>query len=470
MPGHWHRAGQGPHYFLTYYGEVFHGSPFECPGYDGGFFIIPNHNLKELLDLPDNDNNPEIFRKLGVEIKDSRIFSPGYIPGNTTENSISSYSYPMVNPIEKKCRQLFIFGAGASAFCCSGGSKEKYDSDPYKAPTGYEIFNPNFDPIIKKYPSAIYSIPEFEINGNNIEQCLENEWSRLKTTYNPNLAIQHINLQFYLQELFREISDNVSTNYFRNNLYSLFARRLHEHASYQPNEIYGLVSFNYDTILESFLELGFRVTFNRISDYINHNQYPFILLKPHGSSNWGWKFDMSKVTKTYGKPFHQALYEDGIEPHKLFYELLGDIKSMITSSSYSFDNPTKPTNASRLTLNKQKITVIKNTEKDYYYPALLLPYKDKDEFVMPYDHQLTLELVLKKVEDIFLIGWKGGEDLFNRKLQQHCTNLRRIIIVNPDADAVKKNISKFIDFKSVEIQHINGFEEFVLNKLDNYLA
>ena len=82
-------------------------------------------------------------------------------------------------------------------------------SNPDHPPVGYEIFNERYEDICVKYQAVKYSIPEFDLKGNNIEECLEQEWLTFRKSYNQMVTVRHINIQFYLQELFQKI-------YFKN--------------------------------------------------------------------------------------------------------------------------------------------------------------------------------------------------------------------------------------------------------------
>lgn len=91
----------------------------------------------------------------------------------------------------------------------------------------------------------------------------------------------------------------------------------------------------------------------------------------------------------------------------------------------------------------------------------------KDRISIPPEYWLD-HAALKEVEDLFLIGWKGSEDLFNRRLVQQANKLRRIVIVNPDVEGVKQCLSKYMDLSIYSIEHVKYFDDFVLNHLQHY--
>lgn len=208
-----------------------------------------------------------------------------------------------------------------------------------------------------------------------------------------------------------------------------------------------------------------------MNDYIGMDNV-IRLFKPHGSSNWGWPFMMERVGNMGGKSLVQHMYDKQFVPSYIYYYLLGDYKKMVLRSSWGIEQEMNPNRVGRYTINKNAIELLDGTRP--FLPALQLPYRDKDEFVMPFDHYHYLKNAMHDVEDLFLIGWKGNEFAFNRLLKMHSGSLRRIIIVNPDADNVIKNLSTHFDLSDGQtrytIEVVRSFKEFVTEKLDTYLA
>ena len=119
----------------------------------------------------------------------------------------------------------------------------------------------------------------------------------------------------------------------------------------------------------------------------------------------------------------------------------------------------------KYSLNKDLIRRISVSDnQSLHYPALLLPYRDKDEFVMPYQMQHALTQYFNGVSELFLIGWKGNEEVFNTRLKTHAHRLRKITIVNPKAAEVRENLERAgFDLSRYEMNEISDFETFVLN-------
>ncbi len=458
-----------PGHFITYYGDVYFGILCKCPKYEDRVFIVQNDKRRELFDLKPEDQTLEKYRQYGWEIRSFDIFRTPPIANDSFggENQYKQHTRYNVKPYKR----MFVFGAGASAYCAFGDKTQVLRSSKLRPPIGYEIFDEDFQPFYEKYSGVKLTIPVYEAKGRDIEGCMEDEWQKFRYTYNPQLLNRHINVQYYLQELFNEISRDVIKNHNRKNLYSLFANKLQQHYSNNEEEKVSIVSFNYDTILDHYLSAIFDHPFNSMDDYIKYEN-SFLYFKPHGSSNWGWKFKPERLMELNGTgSIADRLYNNKIELWQLYYYLLGDPEQNIARNSWGYELLLHPNRLGRYTLNKNRIEIVNN--KETYYPALLLPYRDKDEFLMHYDHQSSMMTAMNEVEELYLIGWKGNEAVFNRMMNTQANRLQKIIIVNPN-ERDKKEVSNYLKdyprLASVKIEVVDTFEEFVLDKMDNIFS
>lgn len=445
--------------FITYYGNIYEGSLWNCPGYEGGFFIIPANSLQETMKLSDAERTPDRYRKLGWEIKDYRIIRKVI----DREQRFAETPIVPIHSTGQKFSKMFVFGAGASSYSVFGEGASSFRTSSYCPPTGYEIFHEKFNDLCEKYPGVMQSLAEFNFRKNDIEGCLEEEWGKYRDYYNPQVTARHINIQFYLQELFSKLSAEVVKRTVRDNLYSLFVRRLQDSlTSPMTNERAVFVSFNYDTILDSFVET-FSRPFQDHTDYIDWHSREIVLFKPHGSCNWGWKFRPDRIYSTDRDQQVNELFNKKTEPAQIYFNLLGAPSETVERNSWGTEAMLNLDRKGRYSINKNRIEIIPKGSQDPFYPALLLPYRDKDEFVMPYQHHHALDFCLGHVKELYLIGWKGNEELFNRRLKEKASSLTKIVIVNPNSDEVKNHLTMAgLDLKKYEIREVNNFEDFVL--------
>ena len=465
IPFEWHKYNNTPAYFITYFGEIYFGTIWELQKYPDRFFIVQNDKIKTIQDLKQEERTLERYQQIGREIKDIKVIKEVYDQPIGNEIQFRQISYS-----DQQFKKMFVFGAAASSFCVFGNSLKGFRESHLNPPTGFEIFDDKYESFISQYPAARLSIPLFEAKDKNIEECMEEEWQIFKSYYSPQVAIRHINIQFYLQSLFKAISKDVVEKHYRNNLYSLFLNKFQGYLAANPSERISLVSFNYDTILDNFISQIYRYPLNKMDDYINWNDRNILLFKPHGSCNWGWKLKQDKLDNNTQATIANALYEEGIEPWEIYFNLIGDLNEVVAQNTWGLEYFNDKHSRGRFTINKNLIEQIPENTTDTYFPSLLIPYRDKDEMIMPYDHFNAMTTVIRQAEELYLIGWKGNEDLFNKQIKTHAHKLKKIVIVNPQADIVKCNISKYIDLSKIKVELVKDFETFVLNHLDKHLS
>jgi hypothetical protein len=190
-------------------------------------------------------------------------------------------------------------------------------------------------------------------------------------------------------------------------------------------------------MLESALENKFRFQYQHLTDYFAPNR-PFVLFKPHGSSNWVRRFQgismdngqWKKHLNTNGPQIRYDLENNPrvIELLKAFSESkhhsVNDIANHFDKGVFSLATIQNSLYPNIEIAKEEEKLIVKGGVRDYmrtsmpYFPQLLIPYKDKDDFVMPRNHTRLLDRVLPEVQEILIIGWKGEENMMLKKLQQ----------------------------------------------------
>lgn len=466
IPPNWWKYQQTDAFFITYFGEIYYGHIVQLQDYPDRIFIVQPSKKKELKNLEPGAERLETYQNLAREIKDLKAIAAIWEKDIPEDNRVSMEDMPQQH---HQLKRMFIFGAAASSFCCFDDHKEQLRMHTLAPPTGYEVFAEKYEELIHQFPGADQSTTKFESRGNDIESCLEEEWDMVKTKYNPQVAIRHLSIQFYLQRLFTSISTEVQQKFRRKNLYRLLLSKLETITSQNPQERISLVTFNYDTILDQFVAEANGAQLNDMERYVDYHKNNLLLFKPHGSCNWGWRIPREYSEQLNRVPFARHLWEEKVEPWKLYFKLLGNIDDMIDINSWGTEQFNDDYHRGRYTIAKSKLQVIPRGEEEEYFPALLIPYRDKDEVLMPYEHVQTLKHAIDRIEELYLIGWKGNEQLFNKKLK-NARNLKRLIIVNPEAKEVEERILKCLP-KGVKpkVIHVNDFEEFVMKRMDELL-
>lgn len=316
--------------------------------------------------------------------------------------------------------KLIVFGAGASY----DSLHTKYNSNSsenelWKPPLANEIFSNrvNFIEILKNFDGAM-SLKSQAILHPDLEEYFQELWD-FANDNNDNLSFAKIiNTQYFLQKLFMSISDQYGN--LGDSNYDVISNFAYNYSISQKSDIL-FVSFNYDILLERALERVLKIKFNSIDDYLKYN---IKYIKPHGSCNWFRNFrrrsgkgSIGSITGINPEFFTKKLYEGG--------------------TSYEF-----------IEQNLNKEFVLRNQfNADEYFglPQLLIPLKNKDEFVLPPNHFEYLDNYLKEVEEILIIGWKGTEEKFLKVLNDNLKDKKVIIttICNGD-NTINSQLTKAI--------------------------
>jgi hypothetical protein len=453
-----------PDYYYTKFGEVYSGFKWDNFDFPDTTILIQASKLQKYQNLNGNDQtlekSEEYGRVLGNEVIEGVIKGEGFDPAREYYKSQSRDS-----SFERK--YMFIFGAGASAHCVFGSDKNDFLVDPLRPPLGTSLFEKRFKPFYTKYSGVRESLHFLQDENPDIEGLFENEWKNISKHNNQAVLSRHINIQYYLQEILKSVGERVINEYYGKNLYAKLFNKLQKIYSASitkgyNNEIssknFAFVTFNQDTILEYFACQQFGKKIDSIHDYVNINNSPFSIFKPHGSWNWGWKFlDSSQ----FGESTSESLFNSKANFFDIYFKYLGNHIDMVDWSSWGHNIQLNKNELGKFSINKSKIEIINTHNINAYFPALLLPYRDKDDFTMPISHFYEMESYLHYIETLVLIGWKGNEESFNHILLTRTNRLRKVIIVDPNHQTIKQNLAAILNNKSIELVVYKDFEDFV---------
>ena len=458
-------------YFFTKFGDVYLGCQWFESKYPDYTIVIQFSKINDYKALKPEDKTFEKISEYGwvlkneviQEVLDGDKFDPVkkiYQEGSWSGN----HDYSV----------MFVFGAGASAHCVYGSEKAEFDNDNLRPPLGPGLFEKRFKDYYSKYKGVKQSLHFLQDDKNpDVEELFENEWKNIHLESNQEVLSRHINIQYYLQEILKEVSKSVIKKYDKN-LYSNLANQIQKIYTGSIKTTFGkrsskkfaFVSFNQDSILEYFLSEQFKIPINSIDDYVSINENPFCIFKPHGSHNWGWQFpDISK----FGNNTANWLFENNINYFQLYFKLLGNYVNMINWGAWGYEAGMNKYYLGKSTIDKSKLKLIKSDNLNNYFPGLLLPYRDKDEFTMPLEHYCAMGSFINRIETLVIIGWKGNEDAFNRLLLQRGINIKKIIIADPNSEIVIKNLEPLLLKQNIKPIIFDNFEKFVLPGIEKQL-
>jgi hypothetical protein len=352
--------------------------------------------------------------------------------------------------------------------CITGEDKNSFENDDdLRPPLGTQLFAQRFKKYYSKYDGVMQGLPILQSGSNpDVERLIEEEWNEINSYNNTNVMSRHINIHYYLQELLQRVSLHIQQSY-THNLFAVLSDKLQKLSSRDANKKYAFISFNQDTILEHFLCQYFDIEITSLNDYTQVNDNPFCIFKPHGSWNWGWRFP-SLEDKTMTTP--QWLFKNKFNYYTLYYELLGNLDEMVDWNNWGAQMGLNEYNLSKLSIDKSKVSLISKNNLNEHYPAILLPYRDKDEFMMPPSHHQNLINYLGNVKTLIVIGWKGNEAAFNRLLFKQGINITKVIIVDPQPTVVEENLRPLFKTNSPIKILYKDFEDFIFNGLEKELG
>jgi hypothetical protein len=413
-------------YYLTNYGAIYFGQEAFCNKIEDDFLIVvPPHKLLDFYNLEIAIKEIDDIKKYAWVIKRSALVETIYnkdLEFPTT--NIESWNS------DETSKYFFIFGAGASAFGIKGDKK----TGIINPPLGNELFHDKYESIYNEFEGVKLSLHYLNEENLDIESIFEDEWIEIENFANENLIQRHISIQLYISKLLKQASHDFCYNYQGKTLFEpmfdhLSRKRFPEKTkstnfNNQKNFQYTFISFNQDTILENYIGKYFNTSFKTMDDYCKGIETDFNFFKPHGSHNWGWKFqNLDKLKESLATD----LFNDNVNYYDLYFKLLGNPSAMIDYNSYGQNVRLDENGLGRFSINKNNMEIYP-ANSNSYFPSLLIPYKGKDEFIMPSRAFWGMESKIAEAEKLIIIGWKGKEDGFNKILNQKGNKIKEIVI------------------------------------------
>ncbi len=297
---------------------------------------------------------------------------------------------------------LVVFGAGASfdsVAMIAPGHHENADARPPLANQLFDIpTRPSFRTIHDRFSQAapLFHALLPRAGGTGVEQVLE-EFAR-EAKSNERRAKQLTALRYYIRDALRDCDDRWTRAYATKLNHIALLEEIERTTT--PEEPVLLVTFNYDTVIETALHFhGHQI--ESLDAYIDHPR--FKLFKLHGSTTW---------VRDSGReePFGAALDAAGLA--NLLIENGG---SDAANGKIYYENDTPFRH--RLLL-----------------PALAVPIAGKSDFECPPLHRAKLGELIPRVRRILCIGWRGQESHF---LQMLKVGLKGAVLLRAVADSVQ---------------------------------
>lgn len=334
--------------------------------------------------------------------------------------------------------KIFIFGAGASQ---AAQSQETYtENHPERSPLVDALFNEQYKNIVTEVLNFNTDVCRKKVQEKgSLEKWLTEKWNAINTL-NTERAKRAERSWFGKVNLYIWILLNrVSKTYPNAQGYSKLLEKLYD-------EDFGIISFNYDTLLDQSYEDVFSASLSSKKAYLDGN-----FVKLHGSVNW----------------FLKKRDEDDYFPSSRHTGDIGVRIRAIAENIY-----TKPMNLSKLEILDPKHTKLSNIDnlmtyfnnEGYFYPLLFMPLTGKDYSIISdfKDVMITkAEEMLRSASDVYLIGYRASDLLIYQLLEQVPPKTKLHVIGMKTAESISQVVCSRIP--KLEKGEINdqGFIKFI---------
>ena len=294
-----------------------------------------------------------------------------------------------------------IFGAGASFDSDPSHFPKKGNIGGDRPPLANELFADRelFNSVLRLFPACLPVVPPLRqlSGGASIEQVLERLQEESREGANPDFerSRQLAAIRFYIQTVifrctqqWREQMGGV-TNYVT----------LLDEIRHSGNRDVALVTFNYDTLVESAIAQLISANPTTLDGYLELGL--FALFKVHGSVNWGRVVTQHSTTHVNPSDIISAA-------------LIRDAPTIEVSDQYRLIAGAAP--------------IVKDADS-VLFPAVAVPVQTKQSFELPANHLVDLVRRLKAATHVLIVGWRGMDGHFAALLRDHLPASAAIQIV-----------------------------------------
>lgn len=339
--------------------------------------------------------------------------------------------------------KVFIFGAGASK--SSQEALGLANSNNRAAPLVDELFDERYAEYAKQIGLSLSDLAEYHHDSSgweSLEQWLTSKWENIN-----KISVEGIKkaeyaefgrLTFYVWRTLQLVSNT----YGDNNGYRKLLKVLKKQGEYP-----GMISFNYDTLLDRAVKKVYGVNFLRsIQSYSEAK-----LIKPHGSVNWLLPKRGSDALPVY------ELSPDDSTRYDLASNSMFNGAPLNANSSVVYD-PEHPD------LNRLELIHSPTFEGAYFYPLILIPLTTKlypfftnfEEAVINPGKKLVAE-----ADEIYMVGYRAADDIIKEMLQATKPETKLHIVGTRNASAIMSRVLSYSP-RLVEGQTFSeGFEMFI---------
>lgn len=335
--------------------------------------------------------------------------------------------------------KIFVFGAGASR-----GSQyiSHQDASKIRAPLVDELFDSVYERYAADVGLSAKSFHEYRQSvkeNGSLEKWLTKKWEESEIIesklFKDAEKADMGRLPFYIWWLLQ----NVSNTYNYENGYEFFLDVLRN-----KREEFGLISFNYDTLLDRAVKQIFgRQLVNSIESY-----FAARLIKPHGSVNWFLQ--------------KRSIDEDG---HRMVIDRKIDLASSlifkpnpISMENMQIVGPDDPHLSSKEFIGDSRFN------SQYCYPLIFLPLTVKQyNFVEGFSEKIINEgkKLLQRAKEVYLVGYRARDEIIKDMFKEVSEGTVLNVVGLKGARVIMDRVLGWdLGFSKGKVYH-KGFESFI---------
>lgn len=323
--------------------------------------------------------------------------------------------------------RVYIFGAGASK-----GAQPNNVGDQRTAPLMDELFRPSYREYtaLTGLTDADLTVLRADIGDQPVENWLTAEWQRVEN-YGPQRQqagrVRLARLAFYIWHMFLAIS----TTPARETQYDRLLRQL-----LARDEPFGLISFNYDTMLDQVVQdmLGWDLT--TLESYHRAK-----LVKPHGSVNW-------LFFRRGTDPRIETDREGNVVDYAARYQLASGRMFGQPLSDNGGDIYVIPPSHRAM---RRADSVYRWVDNFHFYPLLMLPLLTKAEGTLstwvPAMPIKWAQELLREADDIYVVGYRARDETF-RDMVSAAKDGARLHVVGRSRDSAQEVTDRVLGLSS----------------------
>ncbi len=317
-----------------------------------------------------------------------------------------------------------------------------------KAPLVDELFKPQYWTYAEQLGFSGSDLIEYHnlvVSGNSLEQLLTDKWEAILRKKN-NMTIDAERkdfgrITFYVWWLLQ----NVSKTYTDGNLYKTFLKKLKD-----QDEQFGIINFNYDTLLDRALQNVYGRNFLQIADYQNYNY-----IKPHGSVNWFIPKRPNDPVLHHGEESSDIKSRVELASSRLFFDIIEMSETVVWFPSHT-------------DLNSLNIFSSQRFKGQYCYPLVLLPLTNKmyQQFVGFREKIITAaQNLVAAATEIFLVGYRAEDEVIKEIFET--VKLNTPLYVVNRGDETRKIRNEVLTWKR-ELKSTKGWDTGFAGFIEDY--